>query len=158
MIGYNYRMTDIQGALGSAQMDRVDGILSRRRELAALFDQRLRELDWIETPAVPSGYTHGYQSYVTLFRPEPPTLDNMQRLHEQRDALMQRLEDIGIATRPGTHAAALVHVYREKYGLAPEGFPNAALADCLSLTLPLAVQMSDDDVDIVADELRKAFR
>jgi perosamine synthetase len=156
MVGYNYRMTDLQGALGSVQMDRADQILGRRRELAGAYDARLRSLDWLRVPLVPKGYVHGYQSYVTLFAPEEPSLMNVQALNAERDRLMQRLEDLGISTRQGTHAPVLLGVYRDKYGLRAEDFPHAVIADRLSLTLPLAVQMSGADVDVVGDELVEA--
>jgi dTDP-4-amino-4,6-dideoxygalactose transaminase len=156
-VGYNYRMTDLQGALGSAQMDRADAILDRRRELARHYDAALAGVEWLATPYVPAGYTHGYQSYVTLFRPEEPTLANVEALHDRRNALMLRLEELGIATRQGTHAPVLLDVYRDKYGLRAEDFPRAVIADRLSLTLPLAVQMSDGDAASVAAELREAF-
>lgn len=157
VIGYNYRMTDLQGALGSVQMDRADSILDRRRALAARYDERLAGFDWLRTPAVPAGYTHGYQAYVTLFQPEPPRLERVERLHEARNTLMARLEDLGIATRQGTHAPVMLDVYRGRYGLRPEDFPNAVLADRLSLTLPLAPQMVEADIDAVALELRAAM-
>ncbi|HEX8363135.1 MAG TPA: DegT/DnrJ/EryC1/StrS family aminotransferase [Longimicrobium sp.] len=154
VVGFNYRMTDIQGALGSAQMDRADTILERRRAIAAAYDERLGGVEWLAAPVVPRGYTHGYQSYVTLFRPEEPTLRNVGALHDRRNALMMRLEGMGISTRQGTHAPVLLEVYREKYGLRPDCFPNAVLADRLSLTLPVAAQMTAADVDAVVEELQ----
>ena len=157
VVGYNYRMTDFQGALGSVQMDRADAILDRRRALAKLYDERLQSIDWLRAPHVPAGYTHGYQSYVTLFAPEEPTLDNMAVLNESRNRVMQTLEDLGISTRQGTHAPVMLQVYRDKYGLRPEEFPNSIIADALSFTLPLAVQMRDEDIDIVVDELKAAI-
>src|SRR4029450_12895820 len=76
-LGYNYRMTDLQAALGWAQMDRADGILGERRRRAALYDGELQALDWLVAPSTPEGNLHGYQSYVCLFRPEEPTLENL---------------------------------------------------------------------------------
>ena len=64
---------------------------------------------------------------------------------------MSRLEAQGVATRQGTHAAALQGFYREKYNLSPEQFPNAYLADRLSLALPLYPQMTDEDQDFVSN-------
>ncbi len=157
-IGYNYRMTDLQGALGSVQMDRADAILTKRRNLAALYDERLGKTEWLATPMTPENYLHGYQSYVTLFRPERPTIRNIRQLNTRRNELMLRLEELGISTRQGTHAPVLLEVYREKYGLRPEDFPNAVAADQLSLTLPLAYQMTSEDVRSVVDELHACFR
>ena len=156
-LGFNYRLTDIQGALGCAQMDRVDWILARRRELAARYDELLDEVEWLVTPHVPDGYVHGYQAYVCLFRPEEPTLENVARLHEARNELMGDLERIGIATRQGTHAPVLTAYYGQKYGLRPEQFPNAYLADRLSLALPLYPQLTDEDQSTVVAELERAF-
>jgi perosamine synthetase len=156
-LGYNYRLTDIQGALGCAQMDRAEWILGRRRALANQYDERLMPFGWLEPPVTPPAFEHGYQAYVCLFRPEPPTLANVDRLNAARNALMTMLEERGVSTRQGTHAAALVDFYAEKYGLTPAQFPNAWIADRLTLTLPLYPQMTDDEQQFVLDELARAF-
>ncbi|MGQ9876699.1 MAG: DegT/DnrJ/EryC1/StrS family aminotransferase [Chloroflexus sp.] len=156
-LGYNYRMTDIQGALGCAQMERAEWILAERARRARLYDEMLAEVEWLQTPVVPDGYVHGYQSYVCLFCPEKPTLDNVERLHQRRNQLMRRLEEKGIATRQGTHAPVILGYYAEKYGLRPEQFPNAYMADRLSLALPLYVQMTKDEQTIVCENLRRAL-
>ncbi len=156
-LGYNYRLTDLQAALGCAQMDRAEWILSRRRELARAYDELLAELEWLATPATPAGHEHAYQAYVCLFRPEPPRLANAGPLHRWRNRLMARLQENGIATRPGTHAPVLQGYYAQKYSLAEEEYPNAALAEKLSLALPLYPQMTSADQERVVDALRQAF-
>jgi dTDP-4-amino-4,6-dideoxygalactose transaminase len=156
-LGYNFRLTDIQGALGCAQMNRAPWILEERAQKAHRYDEMLRDVEWLETPIVPEGYTHGYQAYVCLFRPQTPTLDNVSLLNTKRNELMARLETHGIATRQGTHAAALVGYYAEKYGLDPAQFPNAYMAEQLSLTLPLYPQMTEDEQSQVYHMLKKEF-
>jgi dTDP-4-amino-4,6-dideoxygalactose transaminase len=155
-LGFNFRMTDIQGALGCVQMERAPAILATRAEIARRYDALLSALDWLESPFVPEGYVHGYQAYVCLFRPEEPSLANVERSYKERNALMARLEQQGIATRPGTHAACLQGYYVEKYGFRPEQFPNAYIADRLSLTLPLYPQMTLDDQEFVVTTLQTA--
>ncbi len=157
-LGYNYRMTDIQGALGSVQMERAEWILAERTRLAQRYDALLADLAWLATPCVPEGYVHGYQAYVCLFHPEEPTLANVERLNERRNAIMMILEEKGIATRQGTHAPVTVGYYANKYGLKPEQFPNAHLAELLSLALPLYPQMTQEEQDFVNSELRAAFK
>lgn len=157
-LGYNYRMTDIQGALGCTQMDRVEWILAKRTHIARIYNEILSEVDWLETPLVSEGFVHGYQAYVCLFRPEEPDLGNVEQLHQQRNALMMRLEEKGIATRQGTHTPVILGYYTDKYKLRPEQFPNAYLADRLSLTLPLYVQMMEVEQALVVDELQQAFK
>jgi dTDP-4-amino-4,6-dideoxygalactose transaminase len=150
-------MTDIQGALGCAQMNRVDWILDRRRELAARYDELLGGVEWLTTPHVPDGYVHGYQAYVCLFRPEEPTLENVERLHAARNELMRDLEGVGIATRQGTHAPVLSGYYARKYDLRPEQFPDSYAADRLSLALPLYPQLTEAEQVRVVTELTRAF-
>ena len=156
-LGYNYRMTDIQGALGCAQMDRAAWILETRLQRAQHYDQLLTKVEWLETPRIPDGFVHGYQAYVCLFRPEEPTLNNVDRLHQQRNELMMQLEAKGIATRQGTHAPVLQGYYTKKYALRPEQFPNAYLADRLGLTLPLYVQMTEVEQGLVCQSLQQVI-
>jgi dTDP-4-amino-4,6-dideoxygalactose transaminase len=157
LLGFNYRMTDFQGALGCAQMDRAPQILEARRRAAAWYDARLASVSWLARPFVPDGDTHGYQSYVTLFQPEPPSLANVERLHERRNAIMSTLESEGIATRQGSHAPVVLGYYANKYNLRPEDFPNAVLADRLTLTLPLYADITAIEQEQVADALAAAW-
>jgi perosamine synthetase len=157
LAGYNYRMTDLQGALGCAQMNRAAWFLHERRRVARTYDQLLTRFEWLDRPATPPGYEHGYQSYACLFRPEPPSLDNVHRLHARRNQVMDRLERRGIATRQGTHAPVLTGYYAGKYGLRPEQFPNAVIADRISLSLPMYVQLTDSDLHQVCDALGEAI-
>ena len=154
-LGYNYRMTDLQGALGCAQMDRASWILDIRSQRAQHYNQLLTEVEWLETPRVPDGFVHGYQAYVCLFHPEEPTLNNVDQLHQRRNELMIQLEAKGIATRQGTHAPVLQGYYTEKYALRPEQFPNAYLADRLGLTLPLYAQMTEVEQALVCQSLQQ---
>ena len=157
-LGYNYRMTDIQGALGVAQMDKAPWIQERRTQRARRYDALLAGVEGLKTPIVPAYCTHGYQSYVCLFQPEAPSLDNVGRLHEMRNRLMMTLEEQGIATRQGTHAVTTLGYYQQTYGLRDEDYPNALFADRLSLSLPLYAQMTDEEQDYVVDRLKAAMR
>jgi perosamine synthetase len=154
-LGYNYRMTDLQGALGCAQMDRADELLDERRRLAARYDEALAGLDWLATPTVPEGNLHGYQSYVCLYGAEP-SMTSLEQLHADRNELMLRLERRGIATRQGTHAPVATGYYSRKYELREEDFPASVLAERLSIALPLFPGMSDADQDLVVEELLAA--
>jgi perosamine synthetase len=154
-LGFNFRMTDLQAAVGCVQMDRAEYILSERARLAEGYAERLAGVDWLRTPAVPEGETHGWQAYVCLFAPDEPTPSNTAALHDRRNALMGALEDEGIATRPGTHAPVETGLYRSRYGLREGQFPAAHIAERLSIALPLFPGMADSDLDRVADALRR---
>ena len=144
--GYNQRMTDIQGALGSKQMDRATAIVEERRGIAAEFDAAFAHLDWLRTPKVPEGYVHGYQSYPCMFRPEVASDPyQLAAVNAARNRWMEALQAAGISTRPATHAVHMLTYYAEKYDLRPEDFPNARAANDCSISLPLFHGMTDTD-------------
>jgi dTDP-4-amino-4,6-dideoxygalactose transaminase len=153
VLGYNYRMTDLQGALGVAQMARLEWILEQRARLARRYMDALTGKPWLRPPIVPKSCRHAYQAFVCLFQPERPTLGNVERLHAQRNELMDNLNAAGVTTRPGTHAVHMLGYYRQKYGLKPKDFPMAFLADYLTLTLPLYAQMTDEEQEYVIEQL-----
>ena len=156
-LGYNYRMTDIQGALGVSQMRKSARIMASRREGAARYNDLLSGVDWLELPYRHKDYVHGYQSYVCLFRPEEPDIGECERLFACRNSIMGALEEKGIITRQGTHAPPHLHYYAEKYGIKPADYPNAYMAERLSLTLPLFAGMTEDESERVVTELTAEF-
>lgn len=141
--GYNQRMTDLQAALGVAQMERADAIIAERQRLAAIYDQAFEGLGWLRTPAHVQGLQHGYQSYPCLFQPEAVVPASIKRVNEARNAWMDHLQQAGISTRPATHAVHMLSFYKQKYGLKPEDFPNAQAANDCSISLPLFHGMSE---------------
>jgi perosamine synthetase len=156
--GYNQRMTDIQGALGSAQMDRAREIIAERQRLAAVYNAAFEPLEWLRTPARPDGYTHGYQSYPCTLLSEPITLESIPRIREVRNAWMDRLQQQGISTRPATHAVHMLAFYREKYDLVPERFPQAYGANDCSISLPLFHGMTEAEQEYVVEMVRREWK
>lgn len=152
--GYNQRMTDIQAALGSAQMERASSIIAERCRLAARYDEAFASLSWLRPPAHVDGLEHGYQSYPCLFQPEPITPESIPRINQTRNDWMDRLQQAGISTRPATHAVHMLTFYREKYGLKPSDFPNAWGANDCSISLPLFHGMSDAEQSYVIQQVR----
>ena len=156
-LGYNFRMTDIQGALGVSQMRKSAQIMASRREGARRYDELLKDFDWLELPYQHPDYVHGFQSYVCLFRPEEPTLAECERLFDCRNGIMGALEEKGIITRQGTHAPPHLHYYAEKYDIEPADFPNSFMAERLSLTLPLFAGMTENESEQVVSALESEF-
>ncbi len=151
--GYNQRMTDLQAALGAAQMDRAQAIIDERRRLAGIYDQAFAQLPWLKIPAHPTGYGHGYQSYPCLFQPEPIVPQSVKRVNVARNEWMDRLQQAGISTRPATHAVHMLTYYREKYGLKPEDFPMAYAANDCSISLPLFHGMTEAEQQYVINNV-----
>ena len=145
-VGFNYRMTDIQAAIGLVQLGKLDELLRRQIALAARYTEALRGISWLRTPSVPASGVHAFQAYVTLVTDDAPL---------SRDGIAQRLEAQGIATRQGTHAVHALEYYRKRYGLNVDDCPMAWRADTHSLALPLFPQMSEAQQGRVVDALRE---
>jgi len=153
-IGYNYRMTDIQAAMGIAQMEKLDFIIDTRRKKAKRYNELLTDVEWLTTPSQPNGYFHTYQSYVCLLKFEGLST------HEgglKRDTLLAKLAEKGIATRQGTHASHTLECYQKLYGIDAEKIPNSFYCDKLSVTLPLYVQMTDSEQDYVIEQIKEVY-
>ena len=143
--GYNQRMTDLQAALGSAQMDRASDIVAERQRLAAIYDEAFSHFDWLRTPFKNKGFEHGYQSYPCLFMHGSIESGSIREINSQRNEWMDDLQKSGISTRPATHAVHMLSFYKEKYDLMPEDFPNAYAADQCSISIPLFHGMSEEE-------------
>jgi perosamine synthetase len=151
--GYNQRMTDLQAALGAAQMERAANIVSERQRLAKIYDEGFAGLPWLRIPARINGLEHGYQSYPCLFRPEAITSQSVDRINQARNAWMDDLQRAGISTRPATHAVHMLSYFRQKYSLRPEDFPNAYTANDCSISLPLFHGMTEVEQKFVIEQV-----
>jgi dTDP-4-amino-4,6-dideoxygalactose transaminase len=144
-IGYNYRMTDIQAAIGREQLRRLPQALERRRFLARRYNQHLKRFPQIQTPSEPEWARSNWQSYCVRL---PADAD-------QR-GVMQFMLDQGVATRRGVMCA-----HREgAYARLPQ---NAALAESEAaqdhaIILPLYHQMTGEDQDRVIFTLEEALQ
>jgi perosamine synthetase len=150
--GLNQRMTDIQAALGSAQMDRSTEITAQRRGIARRFDGAFKDIASLRTPIQPEGFGHGFQSYACLFKPEEAekaaaTQDSqtIRSLNRERNKWMEVLQKKGISTRPSTHAVHMLEYYQNKYQIRPEDFPSAFVANDCSISLPLFHGMTEEE-------------
>jgi perosamine synthetase len=152
--GYNQRMTDLQAALGAAQMDRAQAIADERRRLAAIYDEAFKDLSWLQLPATIDGNDHGYQSYACLFQPEELTMSSVKAVNEVRNDWMDKLQKAGISTRPATHAVHMLTFYREKYNLKPKDFPNSYIANDCSISIPLFHGMKEEEQQYVIEQVR----
>jgi perosamine synthetase len=145
-LGYNLRLSDIQAAVGIAQMAKLDSLLAERRRLAAVYGEQLVDRNDVVIPVVDAG--HSYQSFVIRVA---------EGGRKRRNAIMSVLAELDIQTRPGTHAVPGLGYYQQKYGLRPEDYPNAILAEDTSITLPVFPGMTEADIDQVCRALIVAF-
>jgi dTDP-4-amino-4,6-dideoxygalactose transaminase len=144
-VGYNYRLTDMQAAMGIEQLNKLDSILQRRRALAHRYDVAFRDHAWLRPPFVPEYAEPNFQSYAVQIGPGAPL---------PRTELMQHLLSQGIATRRGIMLAHREPPYRDQVPLG--ALPRSERASDESLLLPLYPTMSDAEQDYVIQKLQPA--
>jgi perosamine synthetase len=146
IVGYNYRMTDLQGALGGVQLTKLDRFIDERQVWADYYAKGLADLPWLRTPVTPTGYKHGWQSYVTF-------IDETKSPMKRND-MMEVLQQKGIATRPGTHAVHMLGAYANTMNIKPMDFPGAFACDQYSMSIPMHNKMVKEDFDYIIEAIK----
>ncbi len=147
MAGFKYNMTDLQAALGLAQLARLERMQQQRERLWARYDDALADLPLVRPAPVPAGWTHARHLYAVLVEHE--------RSGWRRDELQAALGAAGIGTSVHFRALHLHPFYTERFQLTRGMFPNAEYVSDHTLSLPLWSGMALQDVDRVADVLRR---
>jgi dTDP-4-amino-4,6-dideoxygalactose transaminase len=145
-LGYNYRMTDVQAAIGIEQMRRLDAIIERRREVASRYAQALGGLEGLRLPFSSSATPHTYQSYMIELVPATGI---------SREALMRQLLVAGVATRRGVMAIHREPYYRERYPTL--ALPATESAARHTLLLPTYPSMTSAEQEYVIEHLLRAL-
>jgi perosamine synthetase len=144
VVGFNYRMTNIQAALGLAQVERIDAALAARRQLAQWYDRELRPLSSsLAVPHEQEGTTHAFWMYTIWLR---------EGSADRRDRTMTALEKAGIETRPAFHPLHTMPPYRDH-----RAFPVADVWAARGISLPTHERVSLDDVRYIAHHLASAL-
>jgi dTDP-4-amino-4,6-dideoxygalactose transaminase len=147
LLGFNYRMTDLQGAVGLVQLRKLDRYIDERDRWASWYMEQLATIPWLRMPERPSDGQHAWQAFVTYVDPRTAPAP--------RNEIMERLQQRGVSTRPGTHAVHLLGVYRDRYGIAPGDFPGARDCDAQTMAIPLHNRMTEDDYQYVVSSIRE---
>jgi dTDP-4-amino-4,6-dideoxygalactose transaminase len=145
VVGFNYRMTDLQAAIGIVQLGKLDDFVKERQRWAKSYRESLADIGWLSTPFVPEGYEHAWQSYVLLVEPAKAPIT--------RDDLLEELEARGVSGRPGTHAVHMLGYYRRTYGLEPSDLPVSEQCANQTLAIPLHNRMTEEDYAHVSEAL-----
>ena len=146
-LGFNYRMTDIQAALGASQMIRLDEFVARRRALAARYDELLKDLPLV-TPYVLKGANPSWHIYIVRVDFSHLKKTKKQIFEEMKaQGFILNLHYIPVHTQP----------YYQSLGYRPENFPNAMIYYAEALTLPLYYDLTDEQKTEVTAALKKVL-
>jgi len=144
VLGFNYRMTDIQAAIGREQLKRLSDIVARRRELAARYDAGLNYCSGVQLPREPAWARTNWQSYtIRVERGRQP-------------GIMQQLLDAGIATRRGAMNAHMEGAYSPGAWRSVGSLAEGEAAQDTGIVLPLFHQLAESDQDRVIEQVRRA--
>jgi len=153
-LGYNYRITDLQCALGRSQLRQLPDFIRRRQEIASRYSDAFANLDWLTPPAFTSGpsafdtsgFTFGLSDLsLHLYT----VLIDFAHLGKSRTEVMHELREKGVGSQVLYIPVYLQPWYRRTYGYAPGKCPKAEEFYARALSLPLYPSMSDQDVDRV---------
>jgi dTDP-4-amino-4,6-dideoxygalactose transaminase len=139
-LGYNYRLTDIQAAIGIKQLEKLDWIIQERRKIAGTYNEAFARLPYLRLPTEQSGYFSNYQSYSIYLEKDCPV---------KRNELMQGLLDAGISSRRGvmnTHRESAYKLWNNEFQL-----PVSEDLQDNSIILPLYVPMDHNDVNLIIE-------
>jgi dTDP-4-amino-4,6-dideoxygalactose transaminase len=142
--GFNFRMSDVHAAIGLAQIDRVDGLIEKRRELAAQYDRAFSHVDSVEVVMPQPGFLHTYQSYCIVLNDASPV---------NRQEAMRKLKQAGITTRRGCGAVHLEPFFVKRFGLTR--LPVSERLAARSIAIPLYPSMTQDEQQRVIEQVQR---
>lgn len=146
LLGFNYRMTDLQGAVGLVQLAKLDSFIAERQRWADYYREQLADLQWLRMPVFPEEGAHAWQAFVTYVDPAKAPM--------ARNEIMERLQAAGIATRPGTHAVHMLGYYKERFGIRADDYPGARDCDGNTMAIPLHNRMTEADYQYVVQTIK----
>ena len=147
LMGFNYRMTDLQGSIGLVQLEKLDNFIRERAKWARYYREQLSDIDWLCLPDEPENGKHGWQSFVIYCNPDKSPIP--------RNELMEQLQVRGISTRPGTHAVHMLNLYKEKFGINASDFPNAWDCNDNTMAIPLHNRMVKENYEYIVGTLHE---
>jgi UDP-4-amino-4,6-dideoxy-N-acetyl-beta-L-altrosamine transaminase len=156
-LGYNYRLTDLQCALGRSQLRKLTFFVSRRREIVAAYNEAFRDLDGIRTPEIPNPTSpkgFGLTSEDVSWHLYTLLIDFMA-LGTTRIQVMEQLLDLGVGTQVHYIPVYLQPWYRDTFGYSPGKCPIAESIYLQTLSLPLYPGMGEGDVNRVINAVRR---
>jgi len=147
VLGYNYRMTDIQAAIGLRQLEKLDHIIEERRKIALKYIEELKDIDCIELPEEKTGYFSNYQSFSIYLKESAPI---------SRNEIMQKLLEAGISSRRGVLTAHRETSYLDNY--KDLKLPVSEDACDRSFMIPLFIPMDSEDIEHVISTIKQILK
>ncbi len=147
-LGYNYRLSEINAAIGVGQMERLDSILAKRNSVAQMYQQRLADIEWLSSLRPQSSGTMSWFVYIVELA-KKFTLD-------QRDAIIRSLREQNIGAADYFPCIHLQPFYARQFGFKPGMFPAAESIAERTIALPFYNDLTETEVDRIVQALKLA--
>ncbi|HRE40717.1 MAG TPA: UDP-4-amino-4,6-dideoxy-N-acetyl-beta-L-altrosamine transaminase [Ignavibacteria bacterium] len=149
-LGFNYRITDFQCALGSNQLKKLDGYLINRRKIASAYDEAFSNIENITIPFVRPEVKHAYHLY--------PLLINFEKFNISRKELFEKLSGKNIFCQVHYIPIHLQPYYKNNYGFKKNDFPIAEDFYSKEISLPVYPTLTDSEVNYVIESLKSVLK
>lgn len=146
-LGYNYRLTDIQAALGNSQLKRIDKITKRRNEVANFYKQELKNISCVTLPVSSKKIYHAYHLFTILF--------DFKKLKISKNSFMKKLAENGIGSQVLYIPVFLQPYYKKKYNFKIKNFPNAMNYYERALSIPIFFDITKNELKKVVSIIKK---
>ncbi|HDJ89349.1 MAG TPA: aminotransferase DegT, partial [Thermoprotei archaeon] len=145
-LGFNYRMTNVQAAIGLAQLERIDEFVEMRRKNAYLYNECLKDIESITLPPEKEWAKNVYWMYSILIEPE---------FGMSRDKLMEELEKRGIETRPFFTPMHMQPVFRKMGSFEGERYPVAEELSRKGVHLPSSSGLREEEIEYICNIIKR---
>ena len=149
-LGYNYRISDINCALGTTQLERIDEILAKRERVAKLYNESLKEIEGIIIPQFEKNKKISWFVYVVRL--------NNKYSKEDRDLILNKLMEIGIGCSNYFSPIHLQPFYREMFGYKKGDFPVTERVAERTIALPFYNNLKEEQIDFICENLNKIIQ
>ena len=149
-LGYNYRLTDFQCALGLSQLKKIDNFIKRRREIVKRYNSEFKNMPEIKIPEInPADSNPAWHIYMIQV--------NLEKLKEGRREIFEALRAENVGVNVHYIPVHLQPYYQKKFGYRPGDFPRAENYYSRAITLPVFPKMSENDIDDVIAAVKKVI-
>ena len=146
-LGYNYRMTDIQAALGNSQLKRIDKITKKRNQIANYYKNELENISNLTLPVASQKIKHAYHLFTILF--------DFEKLKMSKNLFMKKLAENGIGSQVLYIPVFLQPYYKKKYNFKPKYFPNAMYYYERALSIPIFYDIKRKELKKVVNTIKE---
>ncbi|MBN1881987.1 MAG: UDP-4-amino-4,6-dideoxy-N-acetyl-beta-L-altrosamine transaminase [Deltaproteobacteria bacterium] len=148
-VGYNFRITDFQCALGMHQLQKLETFLEKRRKIASVYTEAFSDLDHLALQATFEDRNHAYHLF--------PVLIDYDAIGLTRGELMLLLRDKGIGSQVHYIPVHYLGYYRKKFGYSPGDYPNAERFYEKELSLPIFPKLTREQQEHIIEEIQRVF-